>query len=399
MRATHVITRLIVGGAQENTLSSVLGLRQIPGWNVDLIAGPTEGSEGTLEPLARAIPGLLTVVPELVRPVRPILDLMACCRLSALFRRTRPDIVHTHSGKAGFLGRLAARRAGVPTILHTIHGPSFGPFQGAIANGCYRIAERLAADVTTHFVVVADAMRHQYLAAGIGGPGQFTRVFSGFPLEPFLQARRTPEVAKRLGLVEGDLVVGMISRLFELKGHDDLIDIAPAVVRADPRIRFLLVGDGPWRDRLSRRVADAGLDRHFIFAGLVPPSEVPVLVGSMDLLVHLSRREGLPRALPQALAAGKAVIAYDCDGAREVCHDGRTGFLVRPGDLTLLKERLIELAGDPALRDRFGVAGRAWVRRHFAEEALVESLAELYRRLAAAAPGFDGSRMSAPDSP
>src|ERR1051325_8868612 len=183
MRIIHVITRLIVGGAQENTIASVLGLRLKPGLDVSLISGPTRGPEGRLEPLLAPSPNLLTTIPDLVRPMHPWRDVLALGQLTTLFRSSHPDIVHTHSGKAGFLGRLAAARAKVPIIIHTIHGPSFGAFAGPVANNVFRTAEQLAARVTTHFVVVADAMKRQYLAAGIGRPEQYTKVLSGFDIE------------------------------------------------------------------------------------------------------------------------------------------------------------------------------------------------------------------------
>src|SRR5215475_10490631 len=134
MRVTHIITRLVIGGAQENTVATVLGLRPKPDVEPLLISGPTTGPEGTLEPAVARVPGLLTVVPSLVRPVAPVRDWLALRSLTRVLCQQQPQIVHTHSGKAGVLGRLAARRAGVPVILHHIHGPSFGPFQGALAN-------------------------------------------------------------------------------------------------------------------------------------------------------------------------------------------------------------------------------------------------------------------------
>jgi len=382
MRVTHIITRLVVGGAQENTVATVLGLRRKSGVAVDLITGPTAGPEGSLEPELKRFPGLPVIVPELIRPVHPLKDFLAMRRLTGLLRRTRPDLVHTHSGKAGVLGRLAAKRAGVPLIVHTIHGPSFGNFQGAAANLLFRAAERHAARATTHFVVVADAMRTRYLAAGIGRPEQYTKIFSGFPLEPFLAAKNDPALRARLGLQPGDFVIGKIARLFKLKGHDDLFAIAPELVHRCPQIKFLLVGGGEWRGRFEDRVKSLGLQKHFIFTGLVPPAQMPPLVGLMDALVHLSRREGLPRALPQALAAGKPVVACDCDGAREVCLDGRTGFLVQPGDLAGLQERLLRVIGDPALCDRLGRAGRDFVRENFAVEKMVDAIYYLYLKLA-----------------
>jgi glycosyltransferase involved in cell wall biosynthesis len=385
MRVTHVITRLVVGGAQENTIASVLGLRRRPGLEVDLVAGPTTGAEGSLEPRVAGEPGLFTCLPSLVRAVHPWRDARAYLALRRLFRERRPDLVHTHSGKAGVLGRLAAHAAGVPLIVHTIHGPSFGRFQGFLANALFKAAERRAGRVTTHFVVVAQAMAEQYLAAGIGRPEQYTRIFSGFPLEPFLTARNDPDLRARWGLAPDDFVVGKIARLFKLKGHDELLAVAPHLVRQCPWMKFLLVGDGPWRARLEARVRERGLERHVVFTGLVPPEQIPALVGVMDVVVHLSRREGLARALPQALAAGRPVIAYDCDGAGEVCRDGETGFLIAPGDLAALQRRLLELAADPRRRQQLGRQGQALVREWFPLERMIEELYQLYRRLAAAA--------------
>jgi glycosyltransferase involved in cell wall biosynthesis len=316
------------------------------------------------------------------------MDALAYLRLRSHFRRTRPHIVHTHSGKAGILGRFAARHAGVPQVIHTIHGPSFGPFQGAAANAMFRGAERAAGRQTDHFVVVAEAMTRQYLDAGIGDSAQYTRIFSGFDLAPFLGVQRDLELAERLGIRPGEFVVGKVARLFQLKGHDELFAAAVEMVRRVPNVRFLLLGDGPWRARFETMAATMpGLAGRFVFAGLVPPSEVFRYLGLMDVLVHLSRREGLARVLPQALAAGKPVIAFDCDGAAEVCRDLETGFLLQPGDLPGLVDRVARLAGDPELARRLGVTGRSWVRERFSEEALVQSLDALYRRLLHGAGG------------
>jgi glycosyltransferase involved in cell wall biosynthesis len=380
MRVSHVITRLIIGGAQENTLATVHGLRQIPGLEVDLISGPTTGPEGSLETRVER----LTIVPELVRPVHPPRDFLALKRLEHIFREQKPDMVHTHSGKAGILGRLAAERAGVPIIIHTIHGPSFGKFQNALSNFVFRTAEKMAARRTTHFVVVADAMKDQYLAAGIGRPDQYTKIFSGFELEPFVAARNDMELRKSLGIAPDDFVIGKIARLFQLKGHDDLFAVAPELVRQNPRIKFLLVGDGEWRGRFENLAKISGLEKRFVFTGLVPPGDVPRYTGIMDMLVHLSLREGLPRALPQALAAGKPVVAYDCDGAREACLEGRTGFLVPPGDFDTLKQRLLQLSRDPALCEKMGQAGQAFVSQNFPVEKMVRDTYNLYMKLSAA---------------
>ena len=383
MKITHVITRLIVGGAQENTVATVLGLRQKPGVEVDLISGPTTGAEGSLETKFSRTPEILSVVPKLVRPVHPLKDFLALRKLEKIFREQKPNIVHTHSGKAGILGRLAAKNAGVPVIIHTIHGPSFGNFQNGLSNLIFRGAEKKTGRATDHFIVVADAMKTQYLEAGIGRPEQYTKIFSGFELEPFLTAKNDLELRKKFGLQPDDFVVGTIARLVRLKGHDDLFAIAPELVRQNPKIKFLLVGGGEFRARFENLARSLKLERHFVFTGLIPPDEVPKFVGIMDALVHLSLREGLPRALPQALAAGKPVIAYDCDGAREVCLDGQTGFLILPGDLKNLAGKIIRLANDSALREKLGKSGSDFVRENFSVEQMVDSIYNLYLKLAA----------------
>lgn len=382
MRVIHVITRLIAGGAQENTIATVLGLQQKTGLETHLISGLAAGSEGSLAAMFAHSPQTVTLLPELVRPIHPWKDAWAWRKLVLKFRTQQPDIVHTHSGKAGILGRLAASRARVPVIIHTIHGPSFGPFQGPLANWTFRSAERNAGKVTTHFVSVANAMTRQYLAAGIGRADQYTEILSGFSMAPYLSATNDQALRSKLGIASDDIVIGKIARFFKLKGHDDLIDVASGLLGNCPRIKFLLLGDGPWRDRLTQRVRALGLEKNFVFTGLVPAIEVPRLMGIMDILVHLSLREGLARALPQALAAARPIVAYDCDGANEVCRDNETGFLLRPGNLAGLTERLTRLAQDAPLRERLGCNGREFVRTRFAVEKMVDDLYALYLRLA-----------------
>jgi len=383
MRVTHIITRLVVGGAQENTVASVLGLRQKPGVEVHLISGPTTGPEGSLESEFAGTPEILTRVPELVRPIHPLKDWLALRRLEKILREQKPDIVHTHSGKAGILGRLAARRAGVPVILHHIHGPSFGPFQGLPANWIFTAAERYAAGVTTHFVCSAQAMTRLYLAAGIGRPEMFTRIFSGFPVEPFANAANDPALRSQLGLAPDAFVIGKIARLAPLKGHEDLFTAFQKLLPQFARARLLLVGDGRLRTQLEDHARTLGLADKVVFTGLVPPGAVPRYVGIMDCLAHLSAREALSRALPQALAAGKPVVAYDFDGADEVCLEGETGFLVHTGDTATVAQRLLQLANDAPLRERLGRRGRQFVRENFAVEQMVDNLYHLYLKLAA----------------
>jgi glycosyltransferase involved in cell wall biosynthesis len=392
MRVTHIITRLVIGGAQENTLATIRGLRQIAGLDVKLISGPTIGPEGSLETKAREIfpdsalrtpHSAFTIVPKLVRPVHLLKDFVALHKLEKILREQKPDIVHTHSGKAGILGRIAAKRAGVPVIIHHIHGPSFGPFQGALANFVFTAAEKHAAGVTDHFFCSAGAMTKLYLAAGIGKPEQFTSIFSGFNLEPFLNATNDLALRKKLGLDESHFVIGKVARIFKLKGHADLLAAFAKISPQLPHARLLFVGDGSLRGEIENQIHALGLNGKVIFTGLVPPGEVARYVGIMDCLAHLSYREALSRALPQALAAGKPVIAYDFDGADEVCIENQTGFIVHTGDTETVAKRILQLANDPALREKFGRAGSAFVRENFSVEKMVAGQYAVYQKLAA----------------
>jgi glycosyltransferase involved in cell wall biosynthesis len=225
-------------------------------------------------------------------------------------------------------------------------------------------------------------MTDQLVAAGVAPRGKFTTVYSGFEVEPLLEADRwRSEVRRELNLAEGDVVIGKIARLFHLKGHGDLIRAAERVIERRPNARFLLVGDGILRGRLVADVENRGLAPYFRWTGRAPPERIPPLISAMDIVVHASFREGLARVLPQALVAGRPVISYDVDGAREVVLPDVTGRLVAAGDVEALADALAELAGDRALRERFAGEGRRLMTDRFRHDRMTEALRRLYVRL------------------
>jgi len=385
MRIAHIITRLIIGGAQENTVFTCEDLIRSYNDDVLLVTGPPLGPEGSLVDRARASGIPMEIVPQLRRAIHPWRDLVSYFRLKRVLRDFGPEVVHTHSSKGGFLGRAAARAAGVPAIIHGVHGAPFHPYQGALARGLFRACERWAAARCDAFVSVADAMTDLMVNAGVAPREKFTTVYSGMEVEPFLRADEDRCATRReLGFADEHVVVGKIARLFHLKGHTYVIEAAQRVLRHCPQVRFLFVGDGILRGALERQLARAGLQDCFRFTGLVPPERIPCLIGAMDVLVHASLREGLARALPQALIAGKPVVSYDVDGAREVVVTGETGYLVPPQSVTPLADALIELARDRAQRERLGRAGRERCTDRFRHETMTRALRDLYQRLAAA---------------
>src|SRR5204863_5704408 len=241
-----------------------------------------------------------------------------------------------------------AHRAAAPVIVPTIHGLAFTASTSRLLNGFYRFAERRTAPLTTRIVCVAEAMTEQSLRANIGTPKQYVTVYSGMETAPFLNPPVPRAQARaQLGLRDGDIAVGTIARLFHLKGHEDLLDIAPQLCAEFPSLRFLWVGDGLLRGEFERRIAQMKLQDRFILTGLVPPSRIPELVNAMDILVHPSRREGLARALPQGSLAAIPVVTYDIDGNKEALIDGETGFVIPPFDQEKLAQAIETLARDP----------------------------------------------------
>lgn len=388
MRVVHIITRLIIGGAQENTLYTVEDLMELFGDTVTLVTGPAEGPEGDLFQRAQQKRLDVRLVPELRRAVHPLDDWRAYRKLIGLLTGFRPEVVHTHSSKAGILGRAAARRCGVPAIVHTIHGLPFHPFERWWRNALYVAAERWAAKRCDRIITVADAMIDQAIAAGVAQRDRFVTIYSGMEVEPFLTPPRSrAEVRRQLGFADGELVVGKVARLFELKGHDDVIDAARSLVGEFPAVRFLFVGGGAWQERLEEKIRALGLSRYFVFVGLVPPERVAELLAACDLVVHASYREGLARVLPQALLSQKPVVSYDVDGAREVVLPGETGVLVPVGDVAGLAQGLRVLLADAALRQRCGISGRGLCLERFRHDVMTRKIRQVYAEILAQKAG------------
>ncbi|WP_339911117.1 glycosyltransferase family 4 protein [Symmachiella dynata] len=379
MKTVHIITRLILGGAQENTLLTVEGQHHDWGDDVTLLTGPALGPEGSL--LERAAQRELDVriVPELRREIHPRRDWQSYRSLMRMLAEIQPDIVHTHSSKAGVIGRAAATKLKIP-VVHTIHGSPFHEFQSMAAYQVYRSCEKWAARRCARLISVCDSMTDQYVAAGIAPRSMFQTVYSGMEVEPFLNPPvPRADVRRELGFTEEHIVVGKIARLFHLKGHEYVIEAAGEVVRNNPHVRFLFVGDGILQQQLQQQIAAAGLSEHFVFTGLVPPTRIPELIGAMDIVVHTSLREGLARVLPQGLISGKPVISYDVDGAREVCIDGETGFLLPPKSVPQLAEAIGKLADSPELREQYGQTGRERFTDQFRQQTMVRELREIYQ--------------------
>ena len=381
VRVLHIITRMIVGGAQENTLLSVVGLDAMPEYDVTLISGIDKGREGELLSQARETSHLI-VVPEMGRSINPFSDVAAFWKLYKLIKAGGYHIVHTHSSKAGVLGRLAAKMAGTPIIVHTLHSLVFHDYQPWAVNRTWRLTKKALAPITDFFISVSDVISEKAIAAGVDKPEKFRTVYSGMELDWFLNAKfDAGKVREEFGIPLDAPVVGKIARLFPLKGHDQLMDAAPEIVRRVPNVRFFLIGDGILLEHLQERARKHGILDNFVFAGLIDRTRIPEMISAMDVVVHTSLREGLARVLPQSLAMGKPCVSFDIDGAREVVINDKTGYLVDAFDNETLARRIADLLDNPEQRKQFGENGRRHVDPNFRAEKMVADISDVYQML------------------
>jgi glycosyltransferase involved in cell wall biosynthesis len=415
MKIVHIITRLIVGGAQENTLLSCEGQHRL-GHEVTLITGPAIGPEGSLMERAKSFGYRVEIIDDMRRAISISKDYRTYKSLIRLIREIDPDVVHTHSSKAGIIGRRAAHRAksqensrrdsgfqpvredvdgqiistdttstgrgpvSRPRTIHTIHGLAFTASTSAMVNHAYKMLERWTAPITDKIVCVADSMRDQSLAGGVGKPSQYVTVYSGMEIALFLNPPMDRATVRgQLNIADDQIVVGTIARLFDLKGHEDLLALAPELCRQFPQLRFMWVGDGTLRPAFERQIAEMNLKDRFILTGLVPPTKIPELANAMDILVHPSRREGLARALPQGSLCGCPCVTYDIDGAKEGVLDNQTGFVIPPFDRQKFGEAIAKLLSDESLRKTMGSAGREFASKRFGADVMVEALERVYR--------------------
>lgn len=389
MKIVHIITRLILGGAQENTLITCRVLAE-HGHDVTLITGPALGPEGALFEQTKGAGYDVIVVKKMCREIRPSYDIAAYLEIKKHLKQIRPDIVHTHSAKAGVLGRMAAyalkgkfQKKKTPYVVHGVHGLSFHPYQSAFLNRLYISIEKFMGKKTDCFISVADAMTEKSLAAGIGQESEYVTAYSAIEEDDFLRYpgdKAINNFRRKYGINEQAIVLVTIGRLAELKGHDYIIESAMTLAREYENCVWLFVGDGSLSEDIKRQIHLASLGYRFKFTGLLPPDHIPLAIHASDILVHCSLREGLARVLPQGMLCGKPVVSFDIDGAKEVVND-QTGVLIEPEDTGQLIDACARLIEDHELRNELGANGRDSVVEKFAPETMVGVIEDVYARL------------------
>ncbi len=380
MKICHVITRMIVGGAQENTLFTVTD-HIAAGHEVVLVTGPSPGREGELLQHTGNGDYRVVVMPELVRELNPLRDVQAYFKLKKFFRENKFDVVHTHSSKAGIVGRAAAWSAKVPAVVHTVHGQAFHRYEKPWKNLVYIHAERFAAKRCHKIYAVAQAMIDQCVEAKVAPREKYQVVYSGMEIEKFLNAKPDPELRQTLGIPESVPVIATLARLFPMKGYEYVIPAALKVAGENSVVHFLIIGDGPMYDELHETLKKEGLAERFHFAGLVAPHQVCRYLALCSVMWHLSLREGLPRSVVQALACGKPAIGFRLDGTPEVVLSGETGYCVEPEDVNAVAQHTLELLANPELAEKLGENGRKLVAEKFDHHYMSDILEKEYRSI------------------
>ncbi len=370
-----VVTRWEVGGAQETLIELGRGLSD-RGWTVVAVGGVPDQSDEAGADLASGAGFTVLRSQHLKREVSPLHDMRALWELFRLMRRLQPSVVHTHSSKAGLLGRLAAWCARVPRRVHTVHGWSFAGFAGAKRSLYVRI-ERALARVTHALCFVAQSDLEVGREEQIGANREAHIVRSAVNLGRFAGATRQEATAVRAecGIPERAEVVLSVTRLASAKDPDTLIDVLEGILRRRSNVHGVVIGDGPDFERVARRVDDAADGARLHLLG--SRRDVPAWLEAADVFLLTDRHGGLPRALVEAMASGTPVVSTTFAGVPELISDGVSGFLCAVGDSNSLLEHAVQLVDDPALCRRMTEAGRAGLKE-FSVETMVSRTLEVY---------------------
>lgn len=387
IRVLRVITRMNIGGPAIHATLLSEGLDS-GRYETRLVAGSAGASEGNyLDLVGRKVPNL-TEIPDLVRQISPWRDLMAYRQIARIIREFRPHVVHTHTAKAGMLGRLAARMAGVPVIVHTFHGHVLHGYFSRVNEGVFNRVERALASATTCLVAVSGQVRDDLLALGIGRADNFEVIRLGFDLSRYLNCHeRTGELKRELGLAEDVQTVGIVARLVPIKAHEVFLDMAARVAASRPNVVFVIVGDGERRAALEAGARERGIAGQTRFLGW--RADLDRVYAGLDAVVLTSRNEGSPVALIEAMACARPVISTRVGGVPELVGD--TGFLADIGDAEALASSVLRVLSDPAMASRLGQCARRRVVPNFSSERLVADIDNLYQRLLAPQMHVSGS--------
>ena len=379
IKVLHIITRLDKGGSAENTFLTIMGLYE-NGYEVSLMSGPVEEPRQDRGEQIRKQGMRYIFIPELVRTVSPLKDLKALFKIYRYLRKERFDIVHSHTSKAGLLGRLAAKLAGVPIIIHTPHGHVFFGYFGLVKTKLFIFVERMSSRLADKIIALTSREKKDHLLFNIANEDKFVVINSGVDLNKFktLPLNEIQNFKRKLGIPENSLIVGTVGRLVPIKGPAFLIEAAKLIVPKYPSTLFIFTGDGHLKQELKKKTLEMGIEDNIIFLGW--RDDVARIISIYDILVLPSLNEGMGRVLVEAMALGKPIVASDIGGIPDLITHGKNGFLVPPKSPELLAKYIQILIEKKERRESMGQTGKKNAL-NFSRESMVERITALYKEL------------------
>jgi len=384
----HIITRLDKGGSAENTLLTALGINKKK-YEVILVKGPTYESRMSNKEHATISADLkearlkgvrIVNLPFLLRRINPVYDLLALFSLYVFLIKENPTIVHSHTSKAGLLGRLAAKLAGVPIIVHTPHGHVFFGYFGPLKTKIFILLEKLASRITDKIATLSNREKEDYILFKIAEEDKLSVICSGIGLNKFKESLLSEKqnLKKELGIPQNSLIVGTAGRLVPVKGPEFLIKAAKYIISKYPDTYFIFTGDGPLEQDLNRKAREMGISENIIFLGW--RDDVAKIISIYDIFVLPSLNEGMGRVLAEAMALGKPIVASNTGGIPDLVIHGKNGFLVPPKNPKELAKYIQVLIEDKDKREKMSLKGKE-MSLNFSAEIMIEKIASLYKEL------------------
>ncbi len=382
----HIITRLDMGGSAQNTLFTCIGLAEK--YNIILAHGLSLESSMTVDEMRSVETGMenankkgVKIYPllSLIRRINPVYDFLAFYSIWQLIRKEKPAIVHTHSSKAGLLGRWAAKMVGTPHIIHTPHGHVFYGHFNLILSKVFLMLERISDAITERMIALTDGEREDYINLSVSRAGKIITIHSGVDIERFGTSRVSIEVKKKsLGLNSTSRIIGTVGWLLPIKGPGYLLKAMGRVWEKFSDTQLIYVGKGEMEQELRSKAMEMGVSDRVKFLGW--RNDIQEIIPLFDLFVLPSMNEGMGRVIVEAMAAGKPVVASKVGGIPDLVKHNDTGLLVPPGDVDALSKALIKLLNDPGKAKKMGENGKAYCNK-FSLRAMLDKIDGLYQGL------------------
>ncbi len=388
IKVLHIITRFDKGGSAQNTYLSLLGLRK-KNYQLSLVSGLSLESEMKHEENKAKEKDIQILesegiefiqCPFLLRRINVIKDIKAFFDIWRIIKKYNPLIVHTHSSKAGLMGRLAAKLAGTPIIVHTPHGHVFFGYFGIFKTKLFIIFEKLASRITDKIVALTNREKKDHILFKIAAEDKFSVIYSGIELNTLKESnfKEKQNLKKELGIPENSLIVGTAGRLVPVKGPEFLVKASKYIISKYPDTYFMFTGDGPLEQDLKRKALEMGISDNIIFLGW--RNDLVKIISIYDVFVLPSLNEGMGRVLVEAMALGKSIVASNVGGIPDLVIHGKNGFLIPPKNSKKLAKYIQVLLEDKDKREKMGLAGKE-MAYNFTSERMVEKIAYLYKKL------------------